>query len=53
MYKSKFRVVKKAAAAIPACVRWSKTGADKTPYGVTGAVQHTGLKGNLSVVIYE
>ena len=43
MYKSKSRAVKKAAAAIAACVRWSKTRRYETPYGVTGAIQHTGL----------
>ena len=43
MYKSKSRAVKKAAAAIAACVRWSKTLRYETPYGVTGAIQHTGL----------
>jgi len=50
MYKSKVPVVKKAAAAIAACVRWSKTCRYETPYGVTGAIQHTGLQGNLSAV---
>lgn len=43
MYKSKCEAVKKAAAAIAACVRWSKTVRYETPYGVTGAIQHTGL----------
>ena len=33
MYKSKSRAVKKAAAAIAACVRWSKTRRYETPYG--------------------
>ena len=53
MYESKFRVVKKATAAIAAYVRQSKIGAYKTPYDVTGVVQHTGLKGNLSMVKIE
>jgi len=53
MYKSKSRAVKKAAAAIAACVRWSKIACYETPYSVTGAVQHTGLKGNLSAVAKE
>jgi len=50
MYKSKCRAVRKAAAAIAECVRWSKIGCYETPYDVTGIVQHTGLKGNLSAV---
>ncbi len=50
MYKSKCGAAKKAAAATAACVRWSKTGRYETPYGVTGAIQHTGLQGNLSAV---
>ena len=53
MYKSKSRAVKKAAAVKTACVRWSKTRRYETPYGVTGAIQHTGLKGNLSAVAKE
>ena len=53
MYKSKSRAVKKAAAAIAACVRWSKIACYETPYSVTGAVQHTGLKRSLSAVEIE
>jgi len=52
-YRSKFRAVRKAAAACAACVRESKIGKYETPYGVTGTVKHTGLKGSLSAVLKE
>ena len=50
MYKSICLPVKKAGAAIAECVRQSKISRHEMPYGVTGTVQHTGLKGNLSAV---
>ena len=53
MYKSISLPVKKAVVVIATCVRQSKISQYEMPYGVTGTVQHTGLKGNLSVVTKE
>ena len=50
MYKSRIRAVKKAAAAVAACVGQIKIGEYEMPCDVTDITQHTGLKGNLSTV---